>query len=592
MINNRFNNLFSKIMGSYIVIPILILVTLLIFLPRYLEEYFFRAKERELLKKGEIVRELIVEDFVDTNSFLRGFDRLLDVKLLIINKDGEIIHYGRRANGGASLGRRRMNPHKMEDLQDKLKQVLAGGTVFIKGEAPILDYPIMGVGIPLELKKEERVALFLLSPLKGLKETVVKVRDLTMRVILGALFLALLLGYFISKGISNPVQEMKKKAQRMADGDFSVELDNLPNDEIGDLGESFNHLAAKLEENINELATEKKRMQEMLTSMAEGVLGVAKSGEIILANPRFEEILMIEGEVIGSNYVIFGIDDLAQAVTEVLREQEDVKVEFEYQEKIIVAQAAPINKNDEELWGVIILLSDVTGIRRLDQMRRLFVANASHELKTPLTAIRGYLEAVLDGVVDDIQMQEEYLKRVLSETNRMTRLVGDILNLSRLQSGQFEFNLVEIDLITLINSILKNLEGKLGKREVEVNLLQELNFVTDKDKLEEVIINLVDNAIKFTAETGQIEIGVEPKENKLLFWVEDDGIGISDSELTYVWERFHQVDRAREPDKEGTGLGLAIVKEIVEGLGGSVAVESRVGRGSKFSFTLPRIIEK
>jgi two-component system sensor histidine kinase ResE len=241
------------------------------------------------------------------------------------------------------------------------------------------------------------------------------------------------------------------------------------------------------------------------------------------------------------------------------------------------------------LWGIIILVSDVTEIRRLDQMRRLFVANVSHELKTPLTAIQGYLEAILDGVVENEKKEEEYLQRVLKETDRMSRLVADVLDLAQLQSEQFEFDLERVNLKNLIKSVCKNLEKGLGQRKVELNIGQDLTVRADRDKLEEVVINLLSNAIKFTTIDGSIEIKAKQNQNQVVVDIIDDGLGIPKSELEHIWDRFHQVDRARKPGQQGTGLGLAIVKEIVEGMNGQIEVTSTAGVGSKFSFSLETV---
>ncbi|TDX49208.1 ATP-binding protein [Orenia marismortui] len=602
-----FNNLFSKIMGSYIIIPILILLLLLLILPNYLKDYFYQAKERELLGKGQAVAKIISEnDYSDSNISLSNLEKLLDTSLIIINQEREIINQGMRLQGMMrsswmrkmhhNQGRGMMNrhgmmkhnrtnpPQVMMNFSDELNKVLAGDATSFRGETPMLNQAIIGVGIPI--RTSEEMALFLISPLRGLEETVVKVRNLTIRVSFIAILIALILGYFISKGITRPVKEMKDKARLMAAGNFKAKIDKLPNDEIGELGKSFNYLSTKLESNINELTTEKRRMEEMLSSMAEGVLGVSKDQRILLANPRLKEILEIDKEIIGAKFNACFNDTLLNLVEEVMLEEKELKEEFNFGDKIIVAHAAPITKTDDELWGIIILVRDVTEIRKLDEMRRLFVANVSHELKTPLTAIRGYLEAILDGVVEDIDLQSEYLNRVLSETTRMTRLVQDTLDLSRLQSGQMDFKASEFDLIVLINSVIINLEGRLEDRDVSIEASESLIVKSDRDRIEEVLINLLSNAIKFTTSDGKIELKVKKIEAKVKVKVIDDGIGIPTSELPYIWERFHQVDRARTPDQKGTGLGLAIVKEIVEGLGGKVEVESEAGKGSEFSFTI------
>lgn len=611
-------------MGSYIIIPILILLVLLTLLPQYLEDYFVQAKEEELLDKGEMVTQLLSyqqerAQEAELSELLMIAEDLVDTSLLLVNKESEIINQGIRMqrmmkehHGGSmreergdmrGRGRRESEldfgfseqqegdsccvTERLTDLESELEKALTGERVSFRSDSKLVDESIIGVAFPLSTE----VALFLISPVEGLQETVLKVRNLTLQVTLGAVFLALLLGYFISKGISQPVKEMKIKAQQMAGGNFATKIENLPGDEIGELGESFNYLSARLSENINALNTEKSRMRSMLNSMGEGVLGVSVERKVLLANPRLKKIFDIEAEILEQAPASFLAEELIDLTEAVLTEKEELKEEFEWQDKVILAHGAPVKKSDDSLWGAILLVRDLTQIRKLDQMRRLFVANVSHELKTPLTAIQGYLEAILDGLVEDVELQRDYLQRVLSETDRMTRLVTDILDLAQLQSGQIEFELEKVKLTSLIESVVVNLESELGKREVIIEGEEELIIETDYDRLQEVFINLLSNAIKFTETEGKIEISITGTEEEVEVKIIDNGIGISDSELPYIWERFHQVDRARGSDKQGTGLGLAIVKEIIEGLNAKIEVASEEGVGTEFKITLPKVVK-
>ncbi|WP_027340714.1 HAMP domain-containing sensor histidine kinase [Halonatronum saccharophilum] len=605
--------LFAKVMVSYIFIPLLILLILITILPTYLEEYFSRAKERELLNKSEVVVALIEEiDKRELNNLILNLEKIMDTSILLFDQRGRTINQGRMMrdlmrdhhsgrthemhnrfhgemedhNEIAGNIRSRIHNYGAVRLEEEIDRVLEGREVSFKGESQMLVEPIIGVGTPLD-----EGGVFLLSPLRGVQETVDKVNGLALRVTLGGALLALILGFFISRGITKPIKDMQDKVNKMSKGDFAVPLENLPKDEIGSLGDAFNTLSEKLEYNIRALSNEKKRMKEMLTSMAEGVLGVSIGGEVILTNPKIEEIFKLNEDIIGEDYSDCFIDELKVLIDKVLIEEEEVKGEFEFEEKVLLAHGAPIKEDGDKLWGVIILIRDVTEIRKLDEMRRLFVANVSHELKTPLTAIRGYLEAIVDGVVEDKEVELDYLKRVLSEGDRMSRLIKDILDLARLQSGQLEFNIESFDLTSLVQGVLRNLERRFEGRDVKVVGPGQLIVRSDPNRLEEVLINLLTNAIKFTEEDGKVEVRVKEGDGDVLVEVIDDGLGIPKGELSYIWERFHQVDRARRPDKEGTGLGLSIVKEIIEGLGGRLGVESEEGEGSRFYFVLNKLFD-
>ncbi|MGM0501193.1 MAG: ATP-binding protein [Bacillota bacterium] len=610
-------SLFSKIMGSYILIPIVILIALFVFLPYNLENYLAQQKKEELVKNGkEVVGVIENEAKVDVDRILSSFAESLESNLILINQQGQIINRSQGMVSGwnqmpnnpmmrmfnnrrgmmnsshhmmSHRDNQKMNSsmqfRKIIGLEEELKEVLAGELVTFRGKSSMISQPIIAVGVPI-VNKEEKQALFLISPLHGFKDAIDNIRMLTLQVVIGAIILALILGYFISKGITEPIAKMKDKVKQITAGDFSTKIEKLPDDELGELGRSFNYMSQQLETNLDELATEKNRMQEMLTSMTEGVLGIAATGEIMLANSVAKDILNHEQEIVGQDFSEILQEELIDLIKNVLADKEEQEIEFELFEQIVTAQAAPVKKSDEQLWGVIILVSDVTEIRRLDKMRRLFVANVSHELKTPLTAIQGYLEGILDGMVENEELEREYLQRVLAETDRMSRLVADVLDLAQLQSEQFEFQLEPVDLNTVVRSVSDNLETSFGKRELILDVPQNITVKADRDKLEEVLINLLSNALKFTEQDGKIEVRAELKENKVAVSVSDNGVGIPKGELNHIWDRFHQVDRARKPDQEGTGLGLAIVKEIVEGMNGEIAVESTVGAGSKFIFSL------
>jgi signal transduction histidine kinase len=579
-----FNSLFKKIMFSYLIIPVFVLIVLIILLPVYLKDFIFQNKEDELLQKAEIVSSAVrIEWPVRTGVQLALFEKILDTGIIVINENGDIVNRGERMKG---LMKNR--PYVKESYfteKGEIMRVLKGEQVTFQGESPLVSKPVMVVGVPLDT--DPVMALFLISPLEGLQEIVYRIRNLTLQVTLIAVGLALFLAYFITGSIVRPVKELEQKAYQIAGGDLNVRINNLPEDEIGSLGKSFNYMAEELDNKIIDLNTEKNRMQNMLNSMSEGVLGVSVDKKIILANPVLKDIFAIDKEIIEEPVERYLSDEIINLIESVMQKEIKAEIEFKWQGRIIIAQAAPVFKHEQQLWGSIILISDVTGIRKLDEMRELFVANVSHELKTPLTAMQGYIEAILDGVVDETTERRRYLERVLSEIKRMSRLAGEILDLSRLQSDQIEFQITTIDMVKVINSVLNNLKQRVEFREIELKSREEVYVKGDRDRIGQVLLNLLDNAIKFTAENGKITIIVEERQGFARVSVADNGQGIPQEELPYIWVRFHQADRSRYPGVKGAGLGLAIVKEIIEGLGGEVSVESREGRGSKFNFTLP-----
>ncbi|MFW6279398.1 MAG: HAMP domain-containing sensor histidine kinase, partial [Bacillota bacterium] len=595
-------SLFGKIMGSYILIPVLIFIILSLALPHFLTDYIYRSREEELKEKAVNIQQSL-EDSLNRNmnEVLNDFENMLDTGIILINSRGEIINQGHRMQGmmrfdnfegpanrdrepmgpGSGRGPSGMHGGSVPETgidfdgllaeEGDVERVLQGESITFRGQSSLVEREVIVVGQPLDLT-DRRLALFLFSPVTDLQQTITGIRNLIFKITLLAILFSLLLAYFVARGIVRPVKSINNKAREMAEGNFALRLQDLPRDEIGELGSSFNYLAEKLEKNISALNEEKNRMKSMLSGMSEGVLGVTEKREIILANPRLQEMFSLQKEVVGSQMDEYFPEVLSETILNVLGDQQEYKDEFSWQDAIYEVRGAPIYKNQSQLMGVILLVRDVTEIRKLEEMRRLFVANVSHELKTPLTSIQGYIEALLDGVIEKAAKKRKYLKKVLAETEHMNRLVVNILDLSRLQSGQIEFNYRKFDLVQEVKSVIETLEPKVEDREIKLSAPEKLLVYSDIDRLHEVLVNLLTNALKYTPRNGKIKVNIEDQKEQFRLQVIDNGPGIPDSELPYIWERFYQVDRSRTPDQEGSGLGLAIVKEIITGLGGEVMV--------------------
>ncbi|HYH02709.1 MAG TPA: ATP-binding protein, partial [Bacillota bacterium] len=258
-------------------------------------------------------------------------------------------------------------------------------------------------------------------------------------------------------------------------------------------------------------------------------------------------------------------------------------------EKVLNLRLAPIRDDlNEEIRGVVAVIGDYTKLRQLESMRRDFVANVSHELKTPLTSIKGFVETILDGAIEDRETTRKFMTIIYQEAERLNHLIHDLLDISKLESGQMDVKQNEIRLKELIEEVIVSLENRV--RDKKLTLVKEIHAETmqgDEDLLREVIINLLDNAIKYTPEGGTVRVGCRETQEGLNFYVEDTGIGIPKESISRIFERFYRVDKGRSREMGGTGLGLSIVKHIIERHGGKVKVTSEFGKGSKFLFVIP-----
>lgn len=345
---------------------------------------------------------------------------------------------------------------------------------------------------------------------------------------------------------------------------------------------------------IKKLEKQNITASAILKSMVEGVIILDKDARIISCNTTVKQIFNIEKEeIIGKFFLeVVPNNDILELVSNVLEKKQYVSIEIDINwplKKIFHINASPIIDN-QKISGCFLVMHDITEIRKLETMRKDFVANVSHELKTPLTSIKGYIETLLDGAIEDKANSREFLKIIQEHSERLDSLISDLLELSSLESKEIKLNKQKIGLKYLVDSILLGFKAQIKNVDIRVedNLENDFEISLDKERIQQVFINLIDNAIKFNRENGFIKIYNETKNDKIKIVIEDSGIGIPAKDIPRIFERFYRVDKARSRDLGGTGLGLSIVKHIIELHGGSVGVESTEGLGSKFYFYLPK----
>lgn len=409
-----------------------------------------------------------------------------------------------------------------------------------------------------------------------------------------AVLVSLLVALGLSERISGPLRSMRRLAGRMADGDFSHRLNIRSADEIGALGHSFDSLADSLQATLARLQTEQSRLRSILASVAEGIIAVNSAGKATLINPQAVSLLGIDqSETVEMSISGLGLPEgVTREFARCLEKSELCAVEFalENPHRDLVLQVAPVRSSEEERWGAVAVLRDVTEARHLDRMRRRFVSDASHEIRTPLTAIGGFAAAIADGTAATPEEQARSAALIVRDVGRLDRLVRDLLDLSRIESGIERSSRVEIDVRELVGEAVESLESQIRKRglTVALDLPSDLPLVrAHPDRIRQVLVNLVSNAVRFNREDGQISLVARRGDGSIRVEVGDTGQGIPPEELPHCWERFHRADTSRSRQEGGTGLGLAIVRSIIEAHGGTVFARSVVGEGSTFGFTLP-----
>ncbi len=423
------------------------------------------------------------------------------------------------------------------------------------------------------------------------------------KIVLAALGIGLLLSVVLSWGterlVSRPIERMTEVARRQAAGDLEVTASAPAHVELSSLAAALNEMAAQSKDRLSRIREENAQLEAVLSGMAEGVMVTSAEGRILMVNPAFKRMMDVDAWCLNKrpievvrNHDLQSVVDAAIDSAPSLHEDTVFDLTLEWNQRIFQVHLTPV-RIGEQLHGVVAVFHDMTELRRLEQVRKDFVANVSHELRTPLTSIKGFVETLLDGAMEDTAALRRFMTSIQHHADRLQALVEDLLQLSSIESGRYEveFTSCRLDRITerVAEIFAKQIDGK--------QLALSLRFETDRpargdpELMERALSNLVDNAVKYTEHGGSITIGTEERGDEIVLSVDDTGPGIPSEALPRIFERFFRVDRARSRALGGTGLGLAIVRHTMELLNGRAWVESRLGEGATFYLSLPAWIE-
>lgn len=479
---------------------------------------------------------------------------------------------------------------------DILAAALNGKTAESQTEMDSLD--VLSMTFPVENQQSGRpiAAIYVRADLSSINAFIVSSRTIFFRAIIIALLVTIVLGFILARSITVPINDVTNTIQKMYQGDFSEDVAVKSDDEIGQLAEMFNILRAKLDATLEEISQEKNKLGTILEFMADGLIAIDLKGKLLHINPAARAMLDIadDADLENANY-----DDVMGDIPDEFslprliggKKKEGGEGIFERQGRIFALRYDRFKDEDGDEIGIIVILQDITERQKLEDMQTDFVANVSHELKTPLTNIKSYTETLLDGALEDTETADHFLQIINSEADRMNRLVKDLLQLSRLDNKQEILAPKQTSAIVLIDTAVTKVELVAKEKKQQLNRLYDkeadIRINVDRDRFEQVILNLLSNAIKYTNEGGRIDVDVFAQDGLAKIIVEDNGIGMSAEALPRIFERFYRVDKARSRAMGGTGLGLAITKQIVEGHGGTITAESQEGKGTKMIIEMP-----
>ena len=409
--------------------------------------------------------------------------------------------------------------------------------------------------------------------------------------VLGAALVSVLLGYMLARRTFRSVRVVTQGVRRIAQGDLDHRVSTISRDEIRELAESLNLMAETLQTTIQELSTERNRLSTVLEVMADGVVMIGPDGETQLINPIAVDLLGIEDEnPQGRRFIELSRNhELHQMIAQALETDQPQYGEVELSRRRYLSAIAVPLTDSSSLPGVLLTLHDLSRLRQLDTTRREFISNVSHELRSPLASVKASVETLENGALAEPEVARDFIRRINEDVGRMISMAGDLLELSRLESGQEPIHLYPLDLGPLLEDVRAGFAGQSEARGISIDVQCGENVppaMADQEKLRQALVNLLDNAVKFTSDAGRITLTAKEYKESVQVQVENTGMGIAREHLPHVFERFYKADRSRRDG--GTGLGLAIVKHIVQLHGGEITVQSREGEGATFGFSLPK----
>ena len=491
---------------------------------------------------------------------------------------------------GTVLGDSEEEPANMENHANRPEVIDALNTGL--GESTrysiTLGKKMMYVAVPISNQDEVLGIARVSLPLTTVSSLVNSVTVSIIVAMVVAALLVIVMAWFIARTTTRPIRKLTVASRKMTSGELGQKIGIETRDEVGELARAFNEMSAELKEMVDTISGDRARLATILDNMTDGVVMTDIEGNISLTNDAARKLFNIKNDTEKPLIEVVRDYELDEVLKLCLETGETQAVQYESGEskKYIRAIAIPIY--GDELSGVLLLLQDLTEVRNLQTTRRELIGNISHEFRTPLAGIKAMAETLRDGAIDDKETAKDFLARIDDEVERLTQMVAELTELSRIETGQAELKLEAVNLNLLVEDVIARLGPQVERQQliIDKKLAADLPSVqADKERIRQTIVNLIHNAIKFTDPGGKITVATRADAGSATVDISDTGPGISKSDLPHVFERFYKGDRARSG--EGSGMGLAIAKHIVEVHGGSIWAQSEEGRGSTFSFSLP-----
>lgn len=578
----------TKLALSYIILIVLITGSFYLYFDHSLQREMIAESRGNLASQTQLARLLVMSSprITSPQQLAESIGTVIKARVTLIAPDGRVI-------GDSDVGQARLaqvdNHLQRPEVQEALKAGSGSAVRYSDTLRTSMLYSAATYG-----REATNGVIRLAMPLEYLASAKGSLYGVVGGATVVTVMIALLFSYLLSNLTSKPLRDMAAAAARIGHGGSKARIPVLSSDEIGSLATVLNDMSERIEDQVQHLSAEKQRLDTILRSMGEGVMVTAPDGVITLVNPAFRRLFSITGEVEGKKLVeISRHPDLLASYNELAAPGVDELVReifIQPNDITLLTHWVPLNV-DGVRQGIVAVFHDISDLKKAENMRRDFVANVSHELRTPVTIIKGYAETLLDGALEaDPARAVRFVEIISSHSERLTNLINDILTLSSLETKEALIELNPLDVSGTVAKACTLLQERAEQKNIAIHNETVggalARVMADQGRLEQVVVNLLENAIKYTPDGGSVRLSAEEDGEFIKVVVTDTGIGIPFKDLPRIFERFYRVDEARTREQGGTGLGLAIVKHIVQLHGGSVAVTSEPGQGSVFSFTL------
>ncbi len=588
--------LFKRVLFVYLIIALLLLGSLELFLSSEVKNNYIHNLRKSLVLQARLIADQIpatVQNNLD--DFCKRFKSLTGARVTVIDGSGKVL-------GDSDESSEKMENHaNRPEIRDAEISDTGSSIRFSKTIGKNLLY------VAIAIKRDgdaDKVFLRLSLPLHDVETAVNKIRIRIILASLAVLFLVMLIGLFQTRKITRSLEDIADFSKEVTKGHFQKRLFFKERDELGELGNNISNMAQEMSDRLKQSDEEKQKMEAVLRNMSDGLILTDIKGKIIMSNEAVSKLFGVSAGIEGRTLLeTLRKAELTEFIEQVQASREKISGEITLaypRDMYLMVTASPFysDKAQGELSGIVLTFHDITRLRKLEEIRKDFVANVSHEIKTPITAIKGFAETLLEGALDDREHAYKFLETIKNNSERLNSLVNDLLTLSRIELGDIKIEKTDVNLNELIDTVFTTLKSKAESK--GLSLTQQISpgvtgVKADKDRLIQVLLNLVDNGIKFT-EKGGVTINVESETGKteqeegkdfIRISVEDTGMGIPRKHLSRLGERFYRIDRARSRELGGTGLGLAIVKHIVKAHGWEMKIESDEGRGTTVHILCP-----